>query len=242
MTTTSMTTTRTCLVLRHVAFEDLGLIEDVLVARGFSTRTLQIGVDDLAPLDAAADDLVVVLGGPVGVYEDDLYPYLREEVAFLRARLASGRALLGICLGAQMIAAAAGAAVYPGSEKEIGWAPVTLTPAGLASPLAAIDGHDVLHWHGDTFDLPDGAIRLASTGTTLNQAFAIGDNVLGLQFHLEVLPERIETWLIGHRAELGATRGLSIAALRADTARLGPATAEAGRKAIAAALDAAGFA
>ncbi|MCF4167093.1 glutamine amidotransferase [Zavarzinia compransoris] len=234
--------TRTCLVLRHLAFEDLGLIEGVLLERGFAIRTQEVGVDDIAALDPAADDLVIVLGGPLAAYEDDLYPYLRDEIAFLSARLEADGAILGICLGAQLLAAAAGAAVYPGAEKEIGWAPVTLTAAGHASPIAAIDGHDVLHWHGDTFDLPDGAVRLASTGTTLNQAFGIGDRVLGLQFHIEVLPERFETWLIGHRAELGTLRSPSIAGLRADAARVGARTAAAGRRVVTDALTRAGLA
>lgn len=227
---------RTCLALRHVAFEDLGLIETVLLEAGFEIRYVEPGIDDLTALDAGADDIVIVLGGPLGAYEDDLFPYLRDEVAFVRRRLDSGKALLGICLGAQIVAAAAGAAVYPGRDKEIGWAPVTLTTAGHASPLAAIDGVDVLHWHGDTFDLPDGAVRLASTGMTLNQAFSIGATVLALQFHVEVIPARIERWLAGHRVELGGIRGLSIPALRAETARLGPAAAVAGEKVIRDAL------
>lgn len=227
---------RTCLALRHVAFEDLGLIETVLRQAGFDIRYVEPGIDDLTALDAGADDIVIVLGGPLGAYEDDLFPYLRDEIAFVRRRLDSGKALLGICLGAQILAAAAGAAVYPGRDKEIGWAPVTLTAAGHASPLAAIDGIDVLHWHGDTFDLPDGAVRLASTGMTLNQAFSIGATVLALQFHVEVIPARIERWLAGHRVELGGIRGLSIPALRAETARLGPAAAVAGEKMIRDAL------
>lgn len=227
---------RTCLALRHVAFEDLGLIETVLRQAGFDIRYVEPGIDDLTALYAGADDIVIVLGGPLGAYEDDLFPYLRDEIAFVRRRLDSGKALLGICLGAQILAAAAGAAVYPGRDKEIGWAPVTLTAAGHASPLAAIDGIDVLHWHGDTFDLPDGAVRLASTGMTLNQAFSIGATVLALQFHVEVIPARIERWLAGHRVELGGIRGLSIPALRAETARLGPAAAVAGEKVIRDAL------
>ncbi len=229
--------TRTCLVLRHVAFEDLGLIAPLLAERHIAVRLIEVGVDPLETLDAAADDIVIVLGGPIGVYEDDLYPFLHAELDFIRRRLASGRPLLGICLGAQLIAAAAGAAVYPGTEKEIGWAPVTLTTAGHASPLAAIDGIEVLHWHGDTFDLPEGAVRLASTGLTLNQAFAIGETVLALQFHVEVDPARIEGWLIGHRVELGAAPNVAIPALRAETLRVGTRAAAAGRQAIAAALD-----
>ena len=228
--------TRTCLALRHVAFEDLGLIEQVLADHSITCRYLDIGVDDLGAADPLADDYMVVLGGPIAVYEDDLYPYLKDEIAFIKRRLDADRPLVGICLGAQLIAAAAGAAVYPGREKEIGWGPVTLTTAGHASPLEALDGVPVLHWHGDTFDLPDGAVRLASTGPTLNQAFALGDKVLAIQFHVEVDAAMVERWLIGHRAELGATKGVSIPALRAETLRVGAAAHAAGHKVINAAL------
>ncbi len=228
--------TRTCLALRHVAFEDLGLIGQVLTDHAISFRYHEVGTDDLEAEDPAADDYMVVLGGPIGAYEDDLYPYLKDEIDFIRRRIESGRPLVGICLGAQLIAAAAGAAVYPGREKEIGWGPVTLTTAGHASPLEALDGVPVLHWHGDTFDLPEGAVRLASTGPTLNQAFAIGDKVLALQFHVEVITSNIERWLIGHRAELGAAKGVSIPALRAETRRVGAAAEVAGHKVINAAL------
>ena len=232
---------RRVVAIRHLAFEDLGLFGEVFAALGWPVEYHEAGLDDLAAPLAEAD-LAVILGGPIGVYETDRYPFLKDELAALERRLAAGRPTLGICLGAQLMAAALGARVYPGGRKEIGWGEVRLTEAGRASSLAHLAGRPVLHWHGDTFDLPDGAVRLASTGTTLNQAFAIGDKVIGLQFHLEVLPGRIETWLIGHRAELGATRGLSVAALRADSARVGPATVAAGRKAVEAALEAAGLA
>jgi GMP synthase (glutamine-hydrolysing) len=144
---------RTAAVIRHVAFEDLGIFREVLAARGYAVRYLEAGVDDLAgPLASA--DLAVVLGGPIGVYETERYPFLVTELRALERRLAAGRPTLGICLGAQLIAAALGARVYPGGKKEIGWAPVALTAAGRASPLAALEGRPVLHWHGDTFDLP----------------------------------------------------------------------------------------
>jgi GMP synthase (glutamine-hydrolysing) len=122
---------------------------------------------------------------------------------------------IGICLGAQLMAAALGARVYPGPQKEIGWSPVELTPAGAASCLAKLQAQPVLHWHGDTFDLPEGAERLASTALYSNQAFALGTNVLALQFHPEVDARRFEQWLIGHSGELSAT-GIDLAQFRAE--------------------------
>ncbi len=228
---------RNCIAIRHLAFEDLGLFGPALEARGFTIRYVEAGVDDLAALAPAADDLMVVLGGPIGAYEEADYPWLAGEIEVVRRRLAAGRPTIGICLGAQLIARALGAAVYPAHEKEIGWAPVTLTTAGHLSPLKDLDNVPVLHWHGDTFDLPDNAVRLASTGPTVNQAFSIGDHVLGLQFHVEVTAVQFERWLVGHRAELGATKGISIPALRADMLRVGPEAERAGRQVIDSALD-----
>ncbi len=147
--------------------------------------------------------------------------------------------MLGICLGAQLIARAAGARVYPGKQKEIGFSPLTLTPAGEASCLAALAaaGGNVLHWHGDTFDLPEGAERLASTPITENQAFGLGPNILALQFHMEAEPERLERWLIGHTGEI-AQAGLDVRALRADIGRHGAAVTQAGAQAFNRWLDA----
>lgn len=215
--------------IRHVAFEDAGTIETLLGRRGGTIEYADAGVDDLLAIEAAAPDLLIVLGGPIGVYEVERYPFLLDEIRLLEQRLASGRPLLGICLGAQLIARAAGCRVYPGPAKEIGFAPIELTVAGLASPLAAVAeaSHRVLHWHGDTFDLPAGATRLASTAVTQNQAFAMGTNVLGLQFHLEAEPAKFERWLIGHTVEIHAA-GLRVEDLRAQNARHGEQVAAAG--------------
>jgi GMP synthase (glutamine-hydrolysing) len=210
--------------LRHVAFEDLGLLEPTLTARGHSIRYVDAPVDDLGTLDALAPDLLVVLGGPIGVYESAAYPFLEQERELLARRLAARRPTIGICLGSQLIASALGSRVYPSGIKEIGWAPLTLTPHGRESCLRHLESTAVLHWHGDTFDLPDGATLLASTPLCLNQAFSWGDgSALALQFHAEASGRGLERWFVGHCCEIGATPGVTVAELRADTARWTPA-------------------
>ena len=204
------------LVIRHVAFEDLGAWETPLRWRG-PVETFDAGVDSF-DRDPEAADLVVVLGGPIGVYETDQYPFLGDEIDFVARRMRTERPMLGVCLGAQIMAAAAGARVYPGPAKEIGFLPITLTAEGRYSPLAAFANAPMaMHWHGDTFDLPTDATLLASTEAVRNQAFAIGPNLLGVQFHPEANLSGFERWLIGHRAELGAA-GVDIAGLRAEAA------------------------
>ncbi|MEI6559770.1 MAG: glutamine amidotransferase [Rhodospirillaceae bacterium] len=216
---------KSVLAIRHVMFEGLGLLEDVLAERkSWQVCVLEAGIDDLSAVDALEPELLVVLGGPIGAYEQALYPFLTDELRILAARLRAGRPVLGICLGAQLMAAALGARVYPASAKEIGWAPVDLTLAGRTSVLRHVEGVvPVLHWHGDTFDLPEGATRLASTPICPNQAFSIGPTALALQFHLEVVPAEIERWLIGHACEIAALKsGATVTSLREDTRRHGP--------------------
>ena len=216
--------TRRCLVYRHVAFEDLGLFRVEVERAGYEISYLEIGVDGVNAMNA---ELVVVLGGPIGVYETDDYPFLVDEIAAIRARVEKGRPTLGVCLGHQLIAAAMGAFVGPGVAGEIGWAPISLTEEGRSSPLAPLDGHPVLHWHNDIATLPSGASRLAETEICRNQAFMLGENVLALQFHVEADPDRIEQWLIGHAVEL-ANANIDPAVIRADTLRLGKTAAAVG--------------
>jgi GMP synthase (glutamine-hydrolysing) len=227
---------RSCLVLRHVAFEGPGVLGALLPDYGFDTRVCEIGVEPAPEAEIAACDLLVVLGGPIGVYETEAYPFLIPEQAAIAARLAAKKPTLGICLGAQLMAAALGAKVAPGPAKEIGYAPVTLTDAGRASPLAHLEGVPVLHWHGDAFGLPVGAENLAFTDVCPHQAFALGAYALGLQFHIEVEPATLESWLIGHTVELGKA-GIDPRDLRAQAARTGAATMAAGGKVLRAWLD-----
>jgi GMP synthase (glutamine-hydrolysing) len=210
----------TALAIRHVQFEDLGSLEPVLLNAGYQVRYADCGLDDISALDALAPDLVVVLGGPIGAYEDDLYPVLKDELRLVETRLRAERPTLGICLGAQLLARALGARVYPTGVKEIGWAPVTLSPAGCESPFRHLgeDNTAVLHWHGDSFDLPRGATLLASSTICRNQAFSWGEHALGIQFHAEAVEAQLERWFIGHACEIAAAR-LSVNELRTDTAR-----------------------
>jgi GMP synthase (glutamine-hydrolysing) len=202
---------------RHIPFEDLGLLVPVLERHGHSVRYVEMPVADLRDFDALAPDLLVVLGGPIGVYEADRYPFLREELRLLERRLAADRPTLGICLGSQLMAAALGSRVYPSGHKEIGWSKLVLTEAGRASCLRHLEPTAVLHWHGDTFDLPPGAVRLASTPLCANQAFAYGRHALALQFHIEAAGIALESWFVGHCGEIAATPGLSVETLRAQT-------------------------
>jgi GMP synthase (glutamine-hydrolysing) len=204
------------LAVRHVAFEDLDLFETALRARGHDLTYVDAWDADWAEIAAADPALLAVLGGPIGVYERDAYPWLMAEIAAVGARLRAGRPILGICLGAQIMAASLDARVYPAGVKEIGFAPLMLTAAGRASSLAAYaDAPMAFHWHGDTFDLPEGATLLASTAAVAHQAFSVGAHGLGVQFHPECDPARIEAWLVGHAVEL-AQAGVCIPDLRAS--------------------------
>jgi len=217
---------KTVLALRHVHFEDLGAFEAPLRDAGYAIRYCEAGLDDIKCF--APPDLLAVLGGPIGAYEDEIYPYLYGELALLSAQLQAGKPVLGICLGAQLVARALGARVYPGPAKEIGWKPVRLTEAGKKTLAPLADG-PVLHWHGDTFDLPVGAINLASSDICEHQAFSVGRHVLAFQFHPEVQRRGFERWLIGHCGEISAAPGVSVPQLRADTEKYGDICARQGQ-------------
>jgi len=224
-------TPRHALVLSHVAFEDLGSLEAPLRERGFAIETIDVATARFPLPQAESCDLLVAMGGPIGVYDSAEYPFLNDEIACIASRLATRRPTLGICLGAQLMAAALGARVYPGQNgAEIGWAPIqaaephTQTPQWFAPLLAP--GLALLHWHGDTFDLPANSLHLAKTEKYANQAFAIDDFALGLQFHPEVGARGLERWYVGHSCELHHA-GISVASLREATQRYEPALEEA---------------
>jgi GMP synthase (glutamine-hydrolysing) len=229
-------------VIRHVHFEDLGSFERVLGERGRGVRYVDVGASRIEALDSLRPALFVVLGGPVSVY-DDRYPSNASITALVKRRIDAGLPLLGICLGAQFVAQALGARVYPAASKELGWSPLTLTEAGRASPLRHLDGAatSMLHWHGDTFDLPDGATHLASTPACRHQAFAWGRNVLALQCHPEIRADRFEPWLIGHAGEIATTPGIDVRQLRDDTQRHAPTLEAAARRMFGDWLDSVGL-
>jgi len=215
----------TALAIRHLAFEDLGRMKPWLQRRGFTRiQTLDAGIARLEEVNLDDVDLLVVLGGPISANDDVLYPHLRDTAALIARRLSSGRAIVGVCLGAQLMAKAMGASVgpMPHGRKEIGYAPVALTAAGLMSPLAALHNQVVLHWHGDQFALPEGLDSLAQTALCPNQAFMPHAHAIATQFHLEADARRIEQWLIGHTLELKLA-GIDIAQLRRDAMHHGPA-------------------
>ena len=212
-----------CTVLSHVAFEDLGLLEPVLRERGFQLRIVDVPAQGVpGEADVASADLWVVLGGPIGVYETDRYPFLGPEQDAIGRRLTAQAPVLGICLGAQMMAAALGGTVAANPNgKEIGWSLLSLSDAGRRSPVRHLEGLNVLHWHGDAIDPPKGAAILASTAATACQAFAWGKRALALQFHPEPTARGLERWLVGHAAELNMSK-VDIAALRSDNHRFAP--------------------
>lgn len=225
---------KTAAVIRHVHFEDLGTIKDVLAAHKYGVKYYEAGIDNIADIKNKSPDLLIVLGAPIGANEEDKYPFLHDTLKLLKERVASNAPTLGICLGAQLLARALGAKVYQGAAKEIGWNPLTLTSAGKASPLRHLDGKktSMLHWHGDVFDIPAVADLLASTPVNRNQAFSYGSNILAFQCHPELKAKNFERWLVGHACEIAQTQGVSVSALRADTKKHGAALEEAFRPTI----------
>lgn len=211
-------TQRTVQAVRHIGFEDLGSFEIPLREAGYDIEYVDVAEREPGSLDPIGPDLLVILGGPIGVHDHAAYPFVTGEIELLRVRLTANLPTLGICLGAQMMAAALGARVYPLPAREIGWSEIDLCETGAHNPLTALGGIPVLHWHGDTFDLPASTTLLASTAICRNQAYSRGPNVLGLQFHPEIFGVRFEHWLLGHASEL-ASAGISPAALRSDAKR-----------------------
>lgn len=188
---------------QHVAFEGPGYIADWLAQHGYSIAITHFYEPGYQLPDLAAIDVLIIMGGPMSVYDDVLYPWLTAEKAFITSAIAAGKKVLGICLGAQLIALCSGAAVRQAPAKEIGWFPVYTTeeaPEWWKQLMRS--GSVVLHWHGDRFDIPDQAINLAWSDANTNQAFLLGNNVLGLQFHAEATAATLENMVAHCREEL----------------------------------------
>lgn len=217
---------RDVLAIQHVPQETIGTFAPTFARMGFSVRSY------LAPQSLPTRDevlrapLLVVLGGPMGLYESDRYPFLSQEAGLIAARLDQNQPCLGICLGAQLIAQALDARVERGPRFELGFGRVMLTEAGRTSCLAALGESAVLHWHADTYELPRGATRLASSTMYVEQAYSIGSSVLALQFHLEAGGPEFEEWIDGSGDEL-ALAGVDAASLRRHAAEQVPAMAAA---------------
>lgn len=173
--------------LQHVPFEGLGSMEPWLISRGATLSCSRLYERPTLP-DPNELDLLIVMGGPMSVNDEAQHPWLVAEKRFVRQVIEAGKPVLGVCLGAQLIASAMGARVYKNHEPEIGWWPIQALPTEddtFAFPLEST----VFHWHGETFDLPPGAVHLARSEACAHQAFQLGERVLGLQFHLETTPE-----------------------------------------------------
>lgn len=187
-------------ILQHVPFETPGVIMEWLAQRAAQVSYTRFYTEPPEPFpDLATLDLLVVMGGPMSVHDEDFFPWLADEKRFIAQAVAQGVAVLGICLGAQLIASAHGAPVRVMAEREIGWFEI-VTESGAENSAesggatAAFNfpaRATVLHWHGETFELPAGAQRLASSAACVNQAFQLGNRVIGLQFHLEMTAETL---------------------------------------------------
>ncbi|MBN2613053.1 MAG: type 1 glutamine amidotransferase [Bacteroidales bacterium] len=181
--------------IMHETFEGLGCIHQWIMQHNHEVTLTRSYLSEPYP---PADDIdwLIIMGGGMSTYEEDKHPWLKTEKQFIRRSIDSGKIVLGICLGAQLVADALGAKVYPGTYPEIGWFPVSLNTKNLPRELKHLpQSLTVFHWHGDTFDLPEGAIHLASSEATINQAFIYKEKVLALQFHYEMDEISVKTML-----------------------------------------------
>ena len=176
--------------LQHVPFEGLGSMESYFRSGGHTMTSTHLYRGDRLP-DINNLDFLIIMGGPMGVSDEAQYPYLTSEKAFIKTAMDSGKTVLGICLGAQLIADVLGAGVKKNTYREIGWFPLTRTPEIRKTALDRCFPQflDVFHWHGDRFEIPDGALPLASSMACDNQGFIIDDRIVGFQFHLETTEE-----------------------------------------------------
>jgi GMP synthase-like glutamine amidotransferase len=206
------------LVIKNVFSEGPGTIEEHLRSQGVPYSIIDLSIGEAAPEPDAFTHLLI-MGGPMAVYEMHRYPYLIKEALLIDRAAKANRHIMGVCLGAQMLAHVLGARVYPGTKKEIGWYEVALTAEGMNDRLMstlALPGRSaaqVFQWHGDTFDLPSGSVRLASSDLYPIQAFRYGDRVYGLQFHIEVTPKIVHDWL-------AKEKGIDLAGITDDSEKI----------------------
>jgi len=210
----------TILVLQHAECESPYLIGDVLTKRGFVLKTLRPDLGDVVPWNLDEIAGLVVMGGPQSVYEMDRFPYLEAEMRLIKSAVNANRPVLGICLGSQLMAAALGARVYKGSRREIGWHQIRLADEAKTDFLwkGVPSEFEGFHWHGDVFDLPVGAARLASSDITPNQAFVFGEKAYGFLFHLEVTRDAV-LGMIGAFPEEVADAGADARLIESDTSK-----------------------
>lgn len=182
--------------LYHDAGEGAGLIAEILKERGIAFQPVHLYRGEGLPRDTSDLEGLVVMGGPMSVDEGDLYPFLLPELQLIEKVVSEKKPILGVCLGSQLIAKALGSRVFANKHREVGWHPISMTPAAKTDPYFSQfpETVTVLHWHGDTFDLPTGAVLLAKSAKCENQAFRWGENVYALQFHVEATPAMLRVW------------------------------------------------
>jgi GMP synthase (glutamine-hydrolysing) len=218
---------KTALIIRHVPHEGVAGFREPVEDAGYHVDRIDVADPAFASLDLREPDLLIMMGGPMGVYEQDQHPWIGCQLRRLAHRLEADRPTLGVCFGAQMIAEAMGGKVFAGPHKEVGFHPVTVHAED--SPLRHLAQVPVLHWHGDTFTLPPEAELLASSHVYDHQAFRRGRNVLALQFHAEMgLDPRFDAW-IEQWPEAVEEAGGTLDSLRAAHDLHGPVAVEAGR-------------
>jgi len=205
-------TTKSALIIRHVPYEGVAGFREPIEAAGYEVDRIDVADPNFSGVDLREPDLLIMMGGPMGVYEHEVHPWISCQLRRLAQRIEARRPTLGVCFGAQMIAAAMGGEVFPGPHPEIGFHPVAVHhPEGLLRHIAEVP---VLHWHGDTFTLPQGAELLASSDRYAHQGFRYGPNVLALQFHAEMgLDPRFDAWIAQGQQTL-ADAGIAASALR----------------------------
>jgi GMP synthase (glutamine-hydrolysing) len=223
---------KSALIIRHVPVEGIAGFREAIEQAGYHLDRVDVTDPQFGALDLTEPDLLIMMGGPMAVYDQAKHPWIACQQRRLAQRLERDRPTLGVCFGAQLIASALGAAVFPGPVKEVGFHRLTIVPSLAAAPLRHLQDLPVLHWHGDTFTLPAGAERLASSERYDNQAFRLGQNILALQFHAEMgLDARFDTWVEQWPDDIAAA-GTTPEQLRADHACHGPALVAAGREMI----------